>query len=418
MLFLAPAVRGDDADLRRRVLELNKVTGTDVMQGELAILSKDPKAKELVRAAVALAKEKKETLSYNAALILAMVAAKLKDHESSEVLYRLCTVQAAKLQSREKLLQSYGNLIDMLYENKRYAESVKVCRELLELKTDDGQEREVLVGETKRGVVDYLPDEKFDPAQRLRAGVYRLMIQSIAKQGQYKEALKMADKLIKDRDHWLERAVKGWVQREAGQFAESAKTYEDVLSRVTKDKNLDDEDRIIYQDTYHYILSNIFLEENRLDKATEHLQALLARHPDDPGYNNDLGYIWADHDVKLPEAEKLILKALEMDREKRQKTAGYDPAEDRDNGAYLDSLGWVYYKQKKYKEAKEILLRAVEDKKSQHIEIYDHLGDVLMALGERGAALEAWRKGIETAGDARRDQQRKAIVEKKLQKNK
>jgi len=417
--LLALPARGGDADLHRRVLDLNKITGTDVMRGELRELFKDPKAKELVQAGVAVAKDKKQALSYNAALILARLAAQLKDYQSSEIFYRICTAQAAKLQSKQKLLQSYGSLIDLLYENKKYAGSVKVCRELLELKTDDGKEREVLVGvTTPRGDLDYVPDEKFNPAQQLHAGVYRLMIQSIAKQGKYKQALKMADKLIKDRDHWLERAVKGWVEREAGQFAASAKTYEDVLGRVAKDKSLDAEDRDFYQDTYHYILSNIYLEENHLDKATVHLQALLTRHPDDPGYNNDLGYIWADHDVKLPEAEKLVLKALEMDRKKRKASADLSPAEDHDNGAYLDSLGWVYFKQKKFKEAKDVLLKAVEDKTSQHIEIYDHLGDVLMALGERDAAVSAWRKGIEHAGDARRDQQRKAIVEKKLQMSK
>ena len=67
---------------------------------------------------------------------------------------------------------------------------------------------------------------------------------------------------------------------------------------------------------------------------------------------------------------------------KRRKSLGLPG----DNGAYLDSLAWVLYKKKQYKEAKEILLKAVEDKESQHIEIYDHLGDVYLVLGEREAA--------------------------------
>jgi tetratricopeptide (TPR) repeat protein len=417
--------RGEDPDLRRRVLELNKITGTDVMRGEFILLSKDPQAKELVQAGVAIVNEKKEPLSYNAALILAQLAEQLKNYESSATFYRVCTAQAAKLQSTKKLLESYGALIDMLYNNKRYAESVTVCRELLELRTDDGKEREVLEGEiTKHGELDYAPRENFDPVKRLRPVVYRLMIQSVAKEGKYKQALKMADKLIKDRKDrkgrslWLEVAVKGWVQREAGQYAESAKTYEDVLSRVRTDEELDTEDRDHYVEVYQYILSNIYLEENRLDKVSELLQALLEKHPKKAGYHNDLGYIWADHDMKLPEAEKLILKALELDRDQRKRTKGLSPEEDHDSGAYLDSLGWVYYKQKKFKEAKEVLLKAIEDKTSQHIEIYDHLGDVFMALGEHAAALDAWRKGVAVAGDSRRDQERKALVEKKLQMKK
>jgi tetratricopeptide (TPR) repeat protein len=416
--FAAAPARGDDAELRRRVLDLNRVTGSEVIDGEVKAFSKDPKVKELIQTGVEIARAKDPGLAYNAALILARLAAQLKDAASSEILYHVCTADAARLQSTQKLEESYGELIDVLFENKKYAETVKVCRELLELRSNDGGQREVLVGDTSpRGDVDYIPDEKFDPAIGLRPGVSRLMIQAIAKQGKFPQALKMADKRIKNRDHWAELALKGWVQREAGQYADSARTYEDVLKRLAKEKG-DQEKRERFEDSYHYILSNVYLEDNQLDKATEHLQALLERHPNNPGFNNDLGYIWADHDIKLAEAEKLILKALELDRQRRKKTQGISPKEDHDNGAYLDSLGWVYYKQKKYKEAKEVLLKAVEDKDSQHIEIYDHLGDVLMALGERSAALAAWRKGVELAGEGRREQQRKALVEKKLQTKK
>jgi predicted negative regulator of RcsB-dependent stress response len=56
----------------------------------------------------------------------------------------------------------------------------------------------------------------------------------------------------------------------------------------------------------------------------------------------------------------------------------------------------------------------VQDKGSQHIEIYDHLGDIHMALGEREAAVKAWRRGLEVAGPSRREQARKVEVERKL----
>src|SRR2546423_347777 len=84
--------------------------------------------------------------------------------------------------------------------------------------------------------------------------------------------------------------------------------------------------------------------------------------------------------------ESLIRKALELDKAKRQKLrmkGDLKAVDDHDNGAYLDSLGWVLFKQKKYKEAKEALLEAVKDKNSQHIEIYDHLGETYLMLGER-----------------------------------
>ena len=67
-----------------------------------------------------------------------------------------------------------------------------------------------------------------------------------------------------------------------------------------------------------------------------------------------------------------------------------------------------------WKEAKEPLLKAVEDKNGRHVEIYDHLGDAHLALGEKAEAIAAWKKGLAVAGESKRDQQRKAIVEKKI----
>src|SRR5262249_24712791 len=144
--------------------------------------------------------------------------------------------------------------------------------------------------------------------------------------------------------------------------------------------------------------------------------ALIAKRPDEPGYYNDLGYIWADRGQNLEESEKLIRKALDLDRKRRKAQPNLKPEEDRDNGAYLDSLGWVLFKQKKYAEAKKVLQEAVKDKSSQHIEIYDHLGEVLLALSEREAAVAAWQRGVELAGDSQRERQLRSSVEKKLQK--
>jgi len=77
----------------------------------------------------------------------------------------------------------------------------------------------------------------------------------------------------------------------------------------------------------------------------------------------------------------------------------------------------VLFKQKKYKEAKPYLLDAVKDKGGRHIEIYDHLGDVHMALGEKAEAVKAWKEGVKLAGPSPREQKRKAEVEKKIKEN-
>lgn len=420
LLAVTAAGRADQSSTLARIAELNKNTGSDVVAGQVkAIVAAATETRQLLKEAEELVRGSKAPLTYTAAFTLAQAAAQLKDAKAAEFFYRRCMSQAVALKSSGKLRQSYGGYIDFLYESKQFGESAKVCRELLELKTDDGKPRIVVFTvSTRFGEVDFIEDDRFDSAKGIRPLVHHLLIQAMSKQGKHDQAIRLVENLIKAKNHWLEYALKGWVLREAGQLPEAAKTYEDVLDRLAKDKTLDKEDRDSYQDNYRYILSGIYVDLNQIDQASEKLQSLLEKNPDDPGFNNDLGYIWADHDVKLPEAEKLIRKALDLDRKRRKNNPKLAPEQDRDNGAYLDSLGWVLFKQKKYKEAKDTLLKAVADQTSQHIEIYDHLGDALFALGEREAAVKAWQKALEVVSDTRRDQQRKVLVEKKLQMHK
>jgi len=155
-----------------------------------------------------------------------------------------------------------------------------------------------------------------------------------------------------------------------------------------------------------------------LQTLADGMKLLVKEDPDNASYNNDLGYVWADNDMNLDEAEKLIRKAIVDDKKKQaEKKPGAKPEEIKANAAYLDSLGWVLYKQKKYKDALQPLQEAVQAKEGQSIEIYDHLAEVHMALGEMGAALGAWKKGVEKAGPSKREQERKVEVEKKIKTN-
>jgi len=404
-------VRAGGESLQKKVDELNSTTCKDAMEGQFKVLAVEPGAKKLIEFAQKLVKKDQKALTYNGALLLAKLARKKGNLEASEAFYRVCTKAAAELESTQKLLQSYGSLIELLYDKGKYKEAEKVCRELLELETGPGKARLVLVlFQLGPGQLQFVPLENYDSAKSLHAPVRRLMVQAMAKQGKFDEALKMAEDMISQKNHWLSQALHAWVLREAGRYPEAAKAYENILQQVLNDKNLDAQDRQEYEDQYRYILSNLYVETKQVNKAEEQLRALINRHPNEAGYYNDLGYILADHDLKLDEAEKLVLRALDLDR----KSSG---AEAKDNGAYLDSLGWVYYKQKKYKEAKDALQKAVADDRAQHIEIYDHLGDALLALGERESALKAWNKGAELAGPSRRDQERKTRVLQKIKIN-
>ena len=92
-------------------------------------------------------------------------------------------------------------------------------------------------------------------------------------------------------------------------------------------------------------LSVIYVNQGDYAKGEAELEMLLQRNPDDPGPNNDLGYLYAEQGKNLEKAESMIRKALQ---------------EEPDELAYLDSLGWVLFKRGKLKEALEPLKKAVE----------------------------------------------------------
>src|SRR5215510_12421199 len=206
------------ADVPKDLDQLNRLTGSEPLSGALKALTDDPKqTKQLLDKMLPLVKESGK-LSFNGAMVLALAAADQKDLKTSEAFFRVCIDQAVKLQSANKLLQAYGPLIDIYFDNKQYDQSARLCKELLELKTDDDKDRIVLVPFKNRfDEIIFEEFDRFDTAGRLRPGVHRILIQAITKSGDYKQAIKLVDNLIKASDHWMERQLKGWVLREAGQ---------------------------------------------------------------------------------------------------------------------------------------------------------------------------------------------------------
>ena len=109
---------------------------------------------------------------------------------------------------------------------------------------------------------------------------------------------------------------------------------------------------------------------------------------------NYLGYMLADRGERLEEAVSLISRALEI-----------DPA----NPSFHDSLGWAYYRQRRYELAEKHLATAVAAAANSSI-ILDHYGDVLFALKRPADAIAAWQKAL--AGD--RNDIDPAQIEKKI----
>lgn len=136
-------------------------------------------------------------------------------------------------------------------------------------------------------------------------------------------------------------------------------------------------------------------------KGEAELEILYQANPDEPGVNNDLGYLYADQGKKLDKAETMVRKAL---------------AQDPDNSAYLDSLGWVLFKQGNAKEAIEPLEKAVKHLTGGgDATIHEHLGDVYFRLQETAKAKAAWTEAEKAAAQAIPSDKRLGEIRKKLQ---
>lgn len=146
-------------------------------------------------------------------------------------------------------------------------------------------------------------------------------------------------------------------------------------------------------------LSVVYVNMDEFDKGEAELEILLAKEPDDPGINNDLGYLYADRGKDIEKAEAMVRKAVE---------------EDPDNPAYLDSLGWVLFKRGKVQEAVEPLEKAAKGTLSDAT-IHDHLGDVYFRLQQYAKARTSWEKAETLANKPNPPDKRLPEIRKKLQ---
>ena len=69
-----------------------------------------------------------------------------------------------------------------------------------------------------------------------------------------------------------------------------------------------------------------------------------------------------------------------------------------DNGAYLDTIGWIYYKLKNYLEAEKYIKQAIEVRENSSV-VFEHLGDVYYELKQYNLARENWRKALDLQPD-------------------
>jgi tetratricopeptide (TPR) repeat protein len=131
--------------------------------------------------------------------------------------------------------------------------------------------------------------------------------------------------------------------------------------------------------TLHFNLGLAYDKLKQFDRFVAELEEAIRLDPQYAEALNYLGYTYADKDMKLTEAKELVQRALAIKPE---------------DGAYVDSLGWVHFKLGQWDEAVKELERAAKLLPEDAV-IHEHLGDAYLKKSRSRDARESWMKALE-----------------------
>ncbi|QDU74726.1 cellulose synthase subunit BcsC [Bremerella volcania] len=212
---------------------------------------------------------------------------------------------------------------------------------------------------------------------------YFYLATTLEMQGKTSDALRTAKRAaLLDEESALLRSRIPWTLYHAGRTEEAVKEYQTLLEKFSDDF-ANQQTRQVIRDAKR-LLSAIAGQRDDLPQATEWLEQVLDEFPDDTGAMNDLGYLWIDHEKNLGRGFAMIQKAV---------------AKEPDNYAYLDSLGWAYYRLGQYEQAVSTLEHAAKLAESKDGTVLDHLGDAYLALGQKEKALASWKQASDVLQD-------------------
>jgi tetratricopeptide (TPR) repeat protein len=164
-------------------------------------------------------------------------------------------------------------------------------------------------------------------------------------------------------------------QREAKQSQQAVATFEEALHEA----QIEEDDEFVNA-KFYFNYGAAAEQAGLYDKAANLLRKSIALDPESSAEAcNYLGYMWADHNMNLDEAELMIRRALES-----------EPG----NASYLDSLGWVEFRKGKFDQALNDLLRAAKSSEREDPVVFEHIGDTYLKLNRSREALAAWQKAL------------------------
>jgi tetratricopeptide (TPR) repeat protein len=307
----------------------------------------------------------------------------------------------ARMRERRELQsKTMEYLAALAARSRQLEEAEKFFREVLKAPTTTGMSEQTVY----QGLLEVLWEaKKYDSIVELcQAGVarakhthllifYNFAIRALVALGDYAKALEQCDQAVPisasdERNHLHFRILRvetlGLLHKNTTAVSECQAMLREYVQP--------DQVRSI-----RYMLSGIYSQMKDYPRSEEQLELILKADPGDSSACNDLGYLWADQNRKLDEAERLIRRAIDLDREEKRRGQSVNATAQEDNAFFLDSLGWVLFRQGKLDEAVQILQEAGKlTRGDENPVIWDHLGDVYSRLKQLEQAQMAWKKSL------------------------
>jgi tetratricopeptide (TPR) repeat protein len=194
----------------------------------------------------------------------------------------------------------------------------------------------------------------------------------LSQRGRHDEGIQTLQKLSRggEPDFEIMSAMAG-IYEGAKRFTEAQAILETAQKRFPDQKEV------------YFLQGALHERQKKYAEAEQSFRRALELDRNNPSVLNYLGYMLADRGLKLDEALVMIKKAVDS-----------DPI----NGAFLDSLGWVYFKLERFDLAEQYLKRAVTFA-ANNATMHDHLGDLYYKLGKYQDAQASWTTGLKYADD-------------------
>jgi tetratricopeptide (TPR) repeat protein len=283
--------------------------------------------------------------------------------------------QSPTVPSRRRSLAILYQQLGQLYrDTQNYQAAIYTFEELGHLGEEEDRRARMMIMDTYRAAKDLskalqtgkeaLAKYPADPAIRTSAALL------LGENGQTEDAVKILKAQLHgetgDRETYLNIAQvyeRGRRYKEAEEAARAA----EVLPGQARENEM-----------VWFLLGAIYERQKFFDKAEEQFKKVLAVNPKNAPVLNYYGYMLGDLGIRLDEAEALVQEALK---------------EDPFNGAYLDSLGWIYFKENKLGASESTLRKAVE-RERHDATIHSHLGDLYAKTGRGDLAAAEWEKSL------------------------